>query len=94
LAKEAELKGLGLLTATSCNRSGDPAARTRGEAQAVCAKAAKDFKVRLVKGLTPDATGLQPSTVLDATCSELRILREGAIKREAIFRAIDGSYIS
>lgn len=94
LAKDAELKGLGLLTATSCNRTGDPAARTRREARAVCAKASKDFKVRLVEGLTPDATGRQPSTVVDATFSGLKILREGAIKREDIFRAIERSYIS
>jgi tRNA A37 threonylcarbamoyladenosine synthetase subunit TsaC/SUA5/YrdC len=46
---------------------------------------------RLVNSLLPDASGEQPSTVLDVTSSAVRILREGAIKKEAIFDTIEAS---
>ena len=91
LTREAELRGLGPLTATSCNRSGEPPALTRAEARIVCERAPQGCMARLVNSLLPDASGEQPSTVLDVTSSAVRILREGAIKKEAIFDTIEAS---
>ena len=88
LTREAERRGLGPLTATRCNRSGEPAALTRVEAKIVCERAPQGCMARLVNPLLPDASGEQPSTVLDVTSSAVRILREGAIKKEAIFNKI------
>ena len=45
----------------------------------------------IVNCLLPDASGEQPSTVLDVTSSAVRVLREGAIKKEAIFNTIEAS---
>jgi tRNA threonylcarbamoyl adenosine modification protein (Sua5/YciO/YrdC/YwlC family) len=59
------------LTATSCNPSGQPAARTAAEARAY-------FGDRLLI-LPEDAPGGAPSTIVDATGPILRVLRPGAI---------------
>lgn len=63
----------GPLTATSCNLSGQPAARTEAEARAY-------FEGQVDAIVPGDAPGGAPSTVLDVTGPTLRVLREGAIK--------------
>ncbi|MEY4510638.1 MAG: hypothetical protein RLZZ450_2760 [Pseudomonadota bacterium] len=61
----------GPLTATSCNPTGQPAARTAQEARAY-------FGDRLLV-LPQPAPGGPPSTIVDATGPVLRVLRRGAI---------------
>jgi L-threonylcarbamoyladenylate synthase len=63
----------GALTATSANRSGEPAARTAAEVRAV-------FGEQLAAIVEGEAPGGLASTVVDATSSELRVLRDGPIK--------------
>lgn len=60
------------LTATSCNPSGLPAARTIAEAQAYFGAAVSAY----VPG---DAPGGPPSTIVDVTGAQPRLLRQGAI---------------
>jgi L-threonylcarbamoyladenylate synthase len=62
----------GPLTATSCNLSGQPPARTEAEAR-------RYFEGQLDAIVAGDAPGGAPSTVLDATGPALRVLRQGAI---------------
>jgi L-threonylcarbamoyladenylate synthase len=62
----------GPLTATSCNISGQPAARTQAEALAY-------FAGQLDGSVPGDAPGGAPSTVVDATGPVLRVLRQGAV---------------
>jgi L-threonylcarbamoyladenylate synthase len=83
LAAGALLRGLGPLTATSLNRSGEPPCATRAEAEA-CAGGA----IPLVAG--EDAGGAAPSSVVDAT-GEPVVLREGAVRRAAIAAALAGT---
>jgi L-threonylcarbamoyladenylate synthase len=62
----------GPLTATSCNPSGQPAARTEGEVR---------HYFPALAGIVPgDAPGGAPSTVVDATGTALEVLRQGAIR--------------
>ncbi len=76
LAGAAAAAGLGPLTATSLNRSGEPPAGDRAAAAALCA--GPDAPALLdVDG--PDAGGQAPSTVVDVTGPEPRVLREGAV---------------
>ena len=63
----------GPLTATSCNPSGQPAARTEAEVRAYFPRELDD----IVPG---DAPGGAPSTVVDATGFEPKVIRQGAIK--------------
>lgn len=62
----------GPLTATSCNPSGKPAARTSAEA---CAY----FPTGLAAVVAGDAKGGAPSTIVDVTQGDPRVLRRGAI---------------
>ncbi len=73
----------GAITATSFNRSGEPACATRAEAER-CA----DTEVALAVG--DDAHGAPPSSVVDATGARLRVLREGAIPAQALEAAALG----
>jgi L-threonylcarbamoyladenylate synthase len=84
LAELARARGVGPLTATSLNRSGEPDCYTRGDAERLVADA-----MPLVEG--PDAGGEPPSSVVDASDGEPRVLREGAIPRHAIVGALEGS---
>lgn len=92
LARAVEAAGTGPLTATSLNRAGDPPARTRDEAEAVCAGGpaaggeAGGGMPWLVAG--PDAGGGAPSTVVDATGPRPVVLREGAIAAADLFRLL------
>lgn len=96
LVHAAERAGLGPLTATSLNRSGEPPAGNLDEALAVCGSlAAVPPPLALYDGV--DATGGLPSTVLDLTGPAPRVLREGAVGPAALepvlgrFRHSDGA---
>jgi L-threonylcarbamoyladenylate synthase len=84
LAVLALRTGVGPLTATSLNRSGEPDCRTREEAEA-CAGG----EIPLAAGA--DAGGSAPSSVVDATGGEPVLLREGAVSRAAIAAALAGA---
>jgi L-threonylcarbamoyladenylate synthase len=62
----------GPLTATSCNPSGQPAARTSDEARAYFG----DQLAAIIDGVAP---GGLASTLLDVTGEELRVLRQGPV---------------
>ncbi|HKU40315.1 MAG TPA: L-threonylcarbamoyladenylate synthase [Polyangiales bacterium] len=62
----------GALTATSANRTGEPAARTDAEARAI-------FGAELAAIVPGAAGGAEASTVVDASGPELRVLRAGPI---------------
>lgn len=63
----------GPLTATSCNPSGLPAARSEAEARA--------YFGDTLDGYVPgDAPGGLPSTLVDVSGPELRVLRQGAVR--------------
>jgi L-threonylcarbamoyladenylate synthase len=83
LAGEALRRGVGPLTATSLNRAGEPACRTRAEAEALAGPA-----LALVAG--EDAGGAQASSVVDASGAEPVVLREGAVSGRAIAAALAG----
>ncbi len=76
LAGGALDRGLGPVTATSLNRGGDPPARNRVEAGRVCGG-----EIPMVDG---ESGGEVASTVVDATSARVRVLREGAISRDAL----------
>jgi len=77
----------GPLTATSLNRHGEPPARSRAEAERLCR--GPDAPL-LVGPDGPDAGGAPPSTVVDLTGARARVLRAGAISRDALARALGG----
>ena len=75
----AVLKGAGgLLRVTSANLSGEPSAKT-----VEAAMAALGGHVALALDAGPSPLGVE-STVVDATGDELKILRQGALSKEAI----------
>lgn len=92
LARGLADAGAGPITATSLNRSGEPAARSREQALAVCAGA---------EGLEPaedaprlfahpqDAGGGRESTVLDLCGEQPRVLRWGAIDEPLLTGALE-----
>lgn len=76
---------LGPLTATSANRSGEPECRTAADVRAQLGDAV-DVIVD-----APVRADARPSTVVDCTePARTRILREGAIERDAIAHALAG----
>ena len=75
LAREAEAAGLGPVTATSLNRSGDAPAHTRRAAESLCrASSGSPAPPPWVPGWAEDAWGGPPSTVLDLSCEPPRVL--------------------
>jgi L-threonylcarbamoyladenylate synthase len=99
-------RAAGVITATSFNRSGDPACETRAQAER-CAAAASALAtgastlatgastlaagaIALVAG--EDAHCAAPSSVVDATGAQLRVLREGAILASALEAALAGEF--
>ncbi|MBW2695132.1 MAG: L-threonylcarbamoyladenylate synthase [Deltaproteobacteria bacterium] len=90
LAGAAARAGLGPLTATSLNRSGQPPARDEAAARALCA----GQRAPLVLDTGGDAVSAGPPTsVLDLTQDPPRILRVGAID-ESTLRARVGVEVS
>lgn len=83
LAALALRRGVGPLTATSLNRSGERACRTRAEAEALAGELA------LVAGL--DAGGAEASSVVDASGDAPIVLREGALSGREIAAALAGA---
>lgn len=84
LAVALEAAGLGPLTSTSLNRTGDPPARDLEMARAVAPEAGgRDHPLR-VEASGMDAGGEIPSTVVDCTGQPLRVLRAGAIPADRI----------
>ncbi len=83
LAAAVEEAGLGPLTSTSLNRSGEPAVADLGAARALLAARAAEVEVAplLVEAAGADAGGAAPSSVVDCTRESPRLLREGAIPR-------------
>ncbi|MDJ0866434.1 MAG: L-threonylcarbamoyladenylate synthase [Myxococcota bacterium] len=75
LSEQATAAGLGPLTATSLNRSGEPAAAGRDQAAALCGAPGGP---QLLGG-GPDCGGGEASTVVDCTGPAPKLLREGAL---------------
>ncbi len=71
--------GVGPLTATSLNRQGEPPARTRDEASALCRGAAAPRCLDAPADARPSRDAGAPSTVLDCTGAQPVVLRVGAI---------------
>ena len=85
LAALALQRRVGPLTATSLNRSGEPACETRARAEACVAG-----ELLLVAG--GDAGGAPASSVVDATGGEPVVLRGGAISPAEIAAALSGGF--
>ena len=89
LVREALGRGLGPLTATSFNRSGEKPVETQSQAILLADSHNPEQVIALRVG-PHDATGGAPSTVLNLTASGPRILREGAIGKEALAEVLAG----
>jgi len=89
LAKRLLASGVGPITATSLNLSGEPPARCRDEARALCVGADAPWLLDLGSD-APDAGGGEPSTVVDVCAASPRVLREGAIGERALAEALEG----
>jgi tRNA threonylcarbamoyl adenosine modification protein (Sua5/YciO/YrdC/YwlC family) len=81
LARRLAERGIGPITATSLNRSGDAPAATLEDAARLCAGPGGPWLLEMPGA--PDPSGA-PSTVVDATGETPRVLREGAISRARI----------
>jgi tRNA threonylcarbamoyl adenosine modification protein (Sua5/YciO/YrdC/YwlC family) len=82
IARRLRAEGVGPMTATSLNRSGDPAARSRAQAVALCGEG--DDMPRMVDVDQAESGGDEPSTVLDLTGAAPKVLRWGALPAEAL----------
>jgi L-threonylcarbamoyladenylate synthase len=87
LARRVAERGLGPITATSLNRSGEPAAGDRAAAAALCG--AGDAAPWLLDVAGAPAPGGAASTVVDATGARPRVLREGAVPGALIDACLD-----
>jgi len=85
LAAALAAAGAGPLTATSLNRSGEPPARTRAEAERLCAGCDAPW---CLPGAA-EAGGAEPSSVVDCTGARPRLLRAGAVARADLERALE-----
>lgn len=86
LAAECARRGLGPITATSLNRSGEAPAASRAEALVLCA-ALEEGPTVLAAAPFPGLAS-QPSTVIDLCVSPPRLLRAGALSRAAVAKTI------
>ncbi len=91
LARRLDREGAGPLTATSLNRSGEPAAANREAARVCCGLAQNasmlgrgDDEPRLLDIDGAECGAEEPTTVIDATEEPPRVLRWGAIDRRAL----------
>jgi tRNA threonylcarbamoyl adenosine modification protein (Sua5/YciO/YrdC/YwlC family) len=82
LAREVAGRFHGLVTATSANRSGEPAARTVAEAGAI----ARDPRVHVVDGGA--TTGGAASTIVDARGDTPVLIRAGAIAWDRVLESL------
>lgn len=83
LVREASKRGLGPLTATSFNRSGETPVERYSEA-VLLAKTSRAPAVLVIDPGARDAFALPPSTVIDLSEPRPRILREGAVSRSTL----------
>jgi len=90
LSQAAYDLGLGPLTATSLNRTGDPAACNEAEARKLCGT--DPDEPYLLGSLGVENEGGRPSTVLDLSGSEPEILRAGAIPAEKLYSSLALSF--
>jgi tRNA threonylcarbamoyl adenosine modification protein (Sua5/YciO/YrdC/YwlC family) len=82
LARRLAREDVGPITATSLNRSGEPPARDRAAADALCGGAPD--APRLLGVERAEAGGDAPSTVVDLTGPAPRVLRAGALSAEEL----------
>lgn len=83
LIREALARGFGPLTATSFNRSGETPVQTYSQA-VLLAKSHRPQKVIALQSGAHDASAREPSTVLDLTGQQPRVLRWGAVGEEVL----------
>ena len=81
LARRLSREGAAPITATSLNRSGEPAARSREDARALCGEGEDEPRMLEVEA---EAGGDDESTVVDVTGSKLEVLRWGALSKAAL----------
>ncbi len=81
LARRLTREGAAPITATSLNRSGEPAARSREAARALCGEGEGEPRMLDVEA---EAGGDDESTVIDTTGSKLEVLRWGALSKAAL----------
>lgn len=91
LARTVAAAGIGPLTATSLNRSGEPPVRDARAAAALCAQHPGPLLVAPATGpVSCGATSDRaPSTVVDCSDGACAVLREGAVTAAAIARALE-----
>ena len=87
LARRLRLAGIGPITATSFNRSGEPPAATLATARALCGEGPDEPRLIDVEGA--EAGGDAESTVVDATGNTLQVLRWGALPANEIEPVIE-----
>jgi L-threonylcarbamoyladenylate synthase len=85
-ARELARAAGGPITATSANRSGQPPARTADQVEAAFAACAPPLDLILDGGATP---GGLPSTIVDLTGGEPRLLRAGPIDFQQVVRELE-----
>ncbi|HEX5067859.1 MAG TPA: L-threonylcarbamoyladenylate synthase [Myxococcota bacterium] len=87
-AGELARAGVGPVTATSLNRSGEPSVRGLADARALC-----DAQpgAPLLLDLGADASAGPESTVLDLTGPRPYVLRWGAVERDELFPVLEES---
>jgi L-threonylcarbamoyladenylate synthase len=86
LARHLEAAGVGPVTATSLNRSGQPPARDRVQALRACEGGASG--PWLLDGAGPDAGAEPPSSVVDLTGAAPALRREGPVSAAALAAAL------
>lgn len=92
IARRLRAEGVGPITATSLNASGEAPARTRDAAGAACGEGGD--QPHMIEVDQAESGGDQASTVVDATGPEPRVLRWGALpaaKLEPVLREIAAS---
>jgi L-threonylcarbamoyladenylate synthase len=92
LARRLRRDGIGPITATSLNRSGEPPAATLPMARDLCGKDPDEPRLIEIEGAEAGADA--ESTVIDATGASLRVLRWGALRAkevEPVIQEIEGS---
>ena len=82
LARRLRAERVGPITATSLNKSGEPPARTRAAAEALCGPEPEQPRLLDVKGA--EAGGDAASTVVDLTGARPRVLRWGAVAADVL----------
>jgi L-threonylcarbamoyladenylate synthase len=82
IARRLRSEGVGPMTATSLNPSGEPAARTREQAVECCGDG--EDQPRMIDVEQAEAGGDEASTVLDMTGSRPEVLRWGAVAADAL----------